>query len=117
MLDALIIGGGPAGLMAAIYLARYRREVLLIDEGQAGPPSYRKATTILDLRESQVQPSSLGYESRRRSMAPRWSGGESSVCTIVRMAALLPAGVGGKSWFGPHWSQPDLSTRPQTSRE
>ncbi len=47
-----------------------------VTRGQAGPPLYRKATTILDLRESQAQPCSLGYESRPRSMAPRWSGGE-----------------------------------------
>jgi thioredoxin reductase (NADPH) len=33
MLDCLIIGGGPAGLTAAIYLARYRRETVVIDEG------------------------------------------------------------------------------------
>jgi thioredoxin reductase (NADPH) len=33
MLDCLIIGGGPAGLTAAIYLARYRRETVMIDEG------------------------------------------------------------------------------------
>jgi thioredoxin reductase (NADPH) len=32
MLDCLIIGGGPAGLTAAIYLARYRRAAVLVDD-------------------------------------------------------------------------------------
>lgn len=32
--DAIIIGGGPAGLTCAIFLARYRRPVLVIDEGR-----------------------------------------------------------------------------------
>lgn len=33
--DCLIIGGGPAGLTAAIYLARYRRSTLLIDAAES----------------------------------------------------------------------------------
>jgi thioredoxin reductase (NADPH) len=32
--DVLVIGGGPAGLSAALYLARYDRSVLLFDAGQ-----------------------------------------------------------------------------------
>ena len=32
-IDCLIVGGGPAGLTAAIYLARYRRDAVLVDEG------------------------------------------------------------------------------------
>lgn len=35
MLDCLIVGAGPAGLTAAIYLARYRRRILVVDAGQS----------------------------------------------------------------------------------
>lgn len=34
-LDCLIIGGGPAGLTAAIYLARFHLQVAVVDEGKS----------------------------------------------------------------------------------
>ena len=33
--DALIIGGGPAGLLAAVYLARFRRRAIVLDSGKS----------------------------------------------------------------------------------
>lgn len=42
MFDAIVIGGGPAGLSAALWLGRYRRSTLLVD---AGEPRNRWAQT------------------------------------------------------------------------
>ena len=36
--DAIIIGGGPAGLTAGLYLARARRRVVLIEKESFGGP-------------------------------------------------------------------------------
>src|SRR5690349_8511539 len=35
VLDCLIVGGGPAGLTAAIYLSRYHLDILVVDGGKS----------------------------------------------------------------------------------
>ena len=65
--DALIIGGGPAGLSATLYLARYNRRVALFDTGQGrstwhqvnhnylGFPGGIAARRLRELGRAQVQ--------------------------------------------------------------
>jgi thioredoxin reductase (NADPH) len=67
VLDCLIVGGGPAGLTAAIYLARYRRSVVVFDDGKSraawipkshnypGFPSGVSGRELLDLLQRQAK--------------------------------------------------------------
>ncbi|GLR47047.1 NAD(P)/FAD-dependent oxidoreductase [Sphingomonas astaxanthinifaciens] len=66
-LDCLIIGGGPAGLTAAIYLARFHLDILVVDEGKsragwipcshnhAGYPDGINGKELLELMRTQAQ--------------------------------------------------------------
>jgi 2-polyprenyl-6-methoxyphenol hydroxylase-like FAD-dependent oxidoreductase len=71
-IDGLIIGGGPAGLTAAIYLARYRRRVVVVDNRKAARRLFPKPTIILVSRmELPVRNYWLHLRSRRKPMASR----------------------------------------------
>ncbi|MEO8619302.1 MAG: NAD(P)/FAD-dependent oxidoreductase, partial [Sphingomicrobium sp.] len=35
LLDCLVVGGGPAGLTAAIYLSRYHLDIMVVDGGKS----------------------------------------------------------------------------------
>lgn len=66
-LDCLVIGGGPAGLTAAIYLSRYHLDIMVVDGGRsraawipcthnhAGYPDGIKGTELLDRMKEQAR--------------------------------------------------------------
>jgi thioredoxin reductase (NADPH) len=67
ILDCLIVGGGPAGLTAAIYLARFHLDILVVDGGKsragwipcshnhAGYPDGINGKELLQLMREQAQ--------------------------------------------------------------
>ena len=66
ILDCLIVGGGPAGLTAAIYLARFHLDILVVDAGKSraasipctrnvsGFPDGIKGTELLERMRAQA---------------------------------------------------------------
>lgn len=107
--DAIIVGGGPAGLNAALVLGRCLRKVLLFDDGKPRnavshslhgfisrdgiPPAHFRAIA----REELAKYTSVSVDERRIVDAARMDGGfavtTSDGCTYFSRKLLLAAGV------------------------
>ena len=70
--DCLVIGGGPAGLAAAVYLARFLRRTMVVDAGASRaaliPLSHNHPVSRT---ASPVPICSAGSEPRKSAMARR----------------------------------------------
>ena len=77
--DCIIIGGGPAGLTCAIFLARYHRPVLLIDNGR--PRNYASRAIHGFLGQHGIHPGELRERGRAEAQAV---GAEIRECTAER---------------------------------
>ncbi|WP_118857310.1 NAD(P)/FAD-dependent oxidoreductase [Sphingomonas mesophila] len=109
-LDCLVIGGGPAGLTAAIYLARYHLDILVVDGGKsraswipcshnhAGFPDGINGKELLERMRTQAQKygakivteqvTKLERDSDRGLFTATWGSG----CAVAR-SVLLATGL------------------------
>ncbi|NUS99804.1 MAG: NAD(P)/FAD-dependent oxidoreductase [Sphingomonas sp.] len=109
-LDCLIIGGGPAGLTAAIYLARFHLDILIVDAGKsraasipctrnhAGFPEGITGKDLLDRMREQACKygaktltefvTKLEHEEKTGLFTATWGSG-----TVEARAVLLATGV------------------------
>ena len=106
--DCLVIGGGPAGLTAAIYLTRYHLALQVIDAGKsragwipcshnhAGFPDGISGKELLRLMREQAQKYGASIESGRVTRLDRIEGGFEATwgsgCVTARKV-LLATGV------------------------
>lgn len=106
--DAVVVGAGPAGLTAAIYLARFRRDVLVLGDGRSrvswipeshNTPGFPHGVGGRDLLARLTEQSqAFGVEiraARADGLAPAGEGFEVSVAgaAIRAPAVLLATGV------------------------
>ena len=88
MLDCLVIGAGAAGLAAAVYLGRYRRKVLLVDDGASRLSIIPKTRNVIGFPDGIAGPELL---ERMRLHASRY--GVSPETGRVERLSPMPDGA------------------------
>jgi thioredoxin reductase (NADPH) len=113
ILDCLIIGGGPAGLTAAIYLARFHLDIMVVDGGKsraswipctrnhAGYPDGIKGTELIQRMRDQACKygakietefvTKLEHDEKSGLFTATWGSGEATARTV-----LLATGVSNR---------------------
>jgi thioredoxin reductase (NADPH) len=110
-LDCLIIGGGPAGLTAAIYLARFHLKLRVVDAGRsraslipctnnhAGFPDGISGAELIERMKAQALKYGAGIENARVTRLDRIEGGfeaEYGAGSVTARTVLLATGVANR---------------------
>ena len=110
-LDCLVIGGGPAGLTAAIYLARFHLKLQVVDAGRsraslipctrnhAGFPDGISGAELIELMKAQAQKYGAAIETARVTRLDRIEGGfeaEYGAGPVTARTVLLATGVANR---------------------
>ena len=118
VLDTLIIGGGPGGLTAAIYLRRFMRKIAVFDKGNSraswipvshnypGFPEGVGGNALLENLRSQLQRyggeitsadiQSLTIEDG--AFVARWEGGEARALTVILATGIVDKSLPVDRW-------------------
>lgn len=98
LLDCLVVGGGPGGLTAAVYLARFKRSCLVVDADDSRLKRIAKTRNVLGFPDGIAGSELL---QRVREHAARYQVPVESGC-VGTLAPLAGGGFeardGGRSW-------------------